>query len=101
MKKLYVDTNVFLRFLLQDNIKQAKVAEKNFILANYIFNTIKKLYKKTLSNLDKVWFRVIYLLFKNNNTTPVTNNNAVEGSGTDETGSLPLIWNSYIWFAKT
>ncbi|NCO12194.1 MAG: hypothetical protein COZ34_03595 [Candidatus Pacebacteria bacterium CG_4_10_14_3_um_filter_34_15] len=33
MKKLYVDTNVFLRFLLQDNIKQAKVAEKNFILA--------------------------------------------------------------------
>ncbi|MBU0974314.1 PIN domain-containing protein [Patescibacteria group bacterium] len=33
MKKLYVDTNVFLRFLLRDNIKQADVAEKNFTLA--------------------------------------------------------------------
>ncbi len=33
MKKLYADTNTFLRFLLQDNIEQAKIAEKNFILA--------------------------------------------------------------------
>lgn len=33
MKKLYVDTNNFLRFLLQDNIEQAKVAEKKFTLA--------------------------------------------------------------------
>lgn len=33
MKKLYADTNTFLRFLLQDNIEQAKIAEKNFTLA--------------------------------------------------------------------
>jgi len=33
MKKLYADTNTFLRFLLQDNIEQAKIAEKKFTLA--------------------------------------------------------------------
>ncbi|MBT3250022.1 MAG: PIN domain-containing protein [Candidatus Pacebacteria bacterium] len=33
MKKLYADTNTFLRFLLQDNVKQAEIAEKKFALA--------------------------------------------------------------------
>ncbi len=33
MEILYTDTNVFLRFLLQDNLKQAEVVEKKIILA--------------------------------------------------------------------
>jgi len=33
MEILYTDTNVFLRLLLQDNLKQVGVVEKNFILA--------------------------------------------------------------------
>lgn len=33
MKKLYADTNTFLRFLLQDNLEQARVAAEKFTLA--------------------------------------------------------------------